>query len=135
MRYSAPQYAKVLLSLASEVPQREARGTMREFFKTLANHGALSLLPEIVREVARLQNEEKHLREVTVRSAERESELSIKRKLHFPPAPGFGRASKAEVKAIKDVRVRGGAIVESGGLRVDNSLALRLKRLQNALCA
>ena len=135
MRYTAPQYAQVLLSLASEVPQREARGTMREFFKTLASHGALSLLPEIVREVARFQNDEKHLREVMVRSAERESELSIKRKLHFPPAPGFGRASKTEVQAIKDVRVRGGVIVESGGLRVDNSLALRLKRLHTALCA
>ena len=135
MRYSAPQYAKVLLSLASEVPQREARALMREFFKTLASHGALSLLPEIVQGVARLQNEERGIREVVVRSAERESALSIKRKLHFPPTQGFGRANRVEVSALKDVRLRGGAVVESDGLRVDNSLALRLKRLHTALCA
>lgn len=123
MRYNAPQYAKALLSLAAEAPQREARGVIREFFKTLANHGALSLLPEIVREVSRQQHEEKNLRAVMVRSAQRESELSIKRKLHF----------KAEVSAVKDVRLCGGAIVEAGDLRVDNSVAMRLGRLREAL--
>ena len=122
MRYSAPQYAKVLLSLLSEVSKGAARETMRTFFKTLASHGALSLLPEIVREVASRKDREKNVRRVLVRSAERVSELSVKRKLHF----------KAEVRAIKDTRVFGGAVVESGDLRVDNSIAMRLERIRQA---
>ena len=123
MRYTAPQYAQAILSLTREAEPRKERETIREFLKTLVSHGALSLLPEIVRTVEQIQREEKEVRTVSVRTPERESELAIKRKLHF----------KADLSLIKDVRVRGGAIVESDGLRVDNSIALRLKRLQEGL--
>ena len=125
MKYSAPQYARALLSLVEEAPDRKEREVMRSFFATLASHGALLLLPEIVRAVSDLRRREKNLRDVAVRTEVRESEVAIRRKLGF----------SAEIAAIKDVRVRGGAIVESDGLRVDNSIAMRLKRLQEALCA
>ncbi len=125
MKYNAPQYARALLSLVEEAPDRKEREVMRSFFRTLTSHGALSLVPEIVRAASDLRRREKNLRKVAVRTEVRENEETIRRKLHF----------KAEVQAIKDVRVRGGAVVESEGLRVDNSIAMRLKRLQEALCA
>lgn len=123
MRYNAPQYAQALLSLVEEAPAHKERETIRGFLKTLATHGALSLLPEIVRAVEKFERERKGVREVSVRTPERESELGIRRKLHF----------KSELTLIKDVRLRGGAIVESEDVRVDNSIALRLRRLQEAL--
>ncbi len=100
MKYTAPQYARALLSLVAEAPERKERETMRSFFKTLAAHGALSLMPEIVRAASDIRRRKKNLKHVSVRAA-----------------------------------ARGGAVVESEGLRVDNSIAMRLKRLQEALCA
>lgn len=123
MRYTAPQYAQAILSLAKEAEPRKGRETIRQFLKTLASHGTLSLLPEIVLAMEQMQRKENKVRKVSVRTPERKSDLAIRRKLHF----------KADLSLIKDVRVRGGAIVESDGLRVDNSIALRLKRLQEAL--
>ncbi len=135
MKYTPQQYAQTLRSLIKEAEPRKEREMIRAFLNTLASHGSLSLLPDIVRAVEQIQREEGNVREISVRTPERENELSIRRKLHFPPAPGCGRAGKADLSLIKDVRVRGGAIVESEGLRVDNSVAMRLARLQAALCA
>ena len=123
MKYSAPQYAKALLALVEEAPRHKEREAMRQFFKTLASQGALQLLPEIVREVGEIRQKEKGLRAVSVFAPERESELSIKRKLKF----------KSAVTLHKDVRLKGGAVVESEGLLVDNSIAMRMRRLRRAL--
>ena len=68
MKYTAPQYARALLDLVAEAPDRKERETMRSFFKTLASHGALSLLPEIVRAASDLRRRAKNLRRVAVRT-------------------------------------------------------------------
>lgn len=125
MKYSSVQYATALHDLARETPHAKRRGMIREFLATVAKSGALSLLPEIVRTLARMQREARGVREVSVRTHERTSELALKRKLRF----------RADLSLIKDVLVRGGAIVESEGVRVDNSIAKRMGRLRDALAS
>lgn len=123
MRYSVPQYARALLSLVEETPEHRHREVMREFFKTLAAHGTLSVVEDIVREVGLLLDGRHGVRRVSVRSVLRESERAFRRKLHFTAA----------VSAVKDVRLGGGVVIERGDLRVDNSIARRLGRLREAL--
>lgn len=123
MRYTPQQYVKALLELVAETPKYKHREVMREFLRTLSAHGAFPMLHDIVREVGEQIDAEKNVKRVSVRTVERESEASMRRKLHF----------KAAVSVIKDVRLGGGAIVEMGDLRVDNSIAMRVGRLRKAL--
>lgn len=123
MRYSAPQYATALHDLARETPRAKRRGMIREFLATVAKNSSLSLLPEIAREYEALADREKGLRHVTVRAPERLPAGGVARKLHF----------KAAVKSERDARLLGGAVIEVGDVRVDNSLARRLGRVREAL--
>lgn len=123
MRYTPTQYAHALRDLAREAPLAKRRGMVREFLAAVAKNGSLSLLPEIAREYEALLDREKKLRHVTVRAPERLSEGSVARKLRF----------KAKVKSVRDVRLLGGAVIEVGDLRVDNSVARRLGRIRSAL--
>jgi F0F1-type ATP synthase delta subunit len=132
MKYSPHQYATALHDLARETPLAKRRGMVREFLAAVAKNGSLSLLPEIIREYECLSDKEKKLRHVTVRAPERLPESGIARKLHFPPAHGFGRAGKVKVKSERDARLMGGAVIEVDDLRVDNSIRMRLERARQA---
>ncbi len=123
MRYSPVQYARALRDLATETPDRERRSMLRRFIGMLETHRALGELADIVREYRELEREGKHIRSVVVKTPERESEVSFRHKLPF----------KAEVDARRDVRLRGGAIIEVGDVRVDNSISRRLEKMREVL--
>lgn len=123
MRYSPVQYASALRSLVEEASVAERREVIREFLDTLARQNALPLLPDIIRklEEGALAQEGRHA--VTIRAPERLSEVAVARKLPF----------KSQVKAVRDARLQGGAILEVDGLRADNSIKMRLTRAREAL--
>lgn len=123
MRYTATQYAKVLHDLAEETPATKTRAMIRDFLSMLASQNALSLIPDIKREYQELEDKERGVRKVSVRTPERESELGMKRKLPF----------KADVVVNKDVRLGGGAVIETGDIKIDNSVRMRMERLRKAL--
>ena len=132
MKYTPNQYAQALHDLAEDTAPAKRRGMIREFVRTLAKNGSLGLLPEIIREFEQQRDREKGIRHVIVRAPERLSEAGVARKLHFPPAHGFGRAGKARVKSERDARLMGGVVVEVDDIRVDNSVARRLERARKA---
>ncbi|HBV01621.1 MAG TPA: hypothetical protein DEF00_04555 [Candidatus Taylorbacteria bacterium] len=123
MRYSPQQYAKALYELAKESPQARRCETIKDFLDTLAKNGALGLLPEIMREFGRQTDEKEKIHEVTVQSPERMQTSSVAQKLPF----------RAKVKSVLDVRLLGGTVIEIDGLRIDNSVRMRLERVRQAL--
>lgn len=122
MRYSAVEYAKAFNALIKESSPSKRRGTMRDFIEAVARQGSLGLLPEIIREYSHLSDKEAGIKEVTIRTTERMPAGALARKLSF----------KARVEALRDVRLMGGAVVEVGDLRIDNSVAHRLLRARKA---
>ena len=120
MRYSPAQYARALSELAEEAPPAKLRETVKDFFDTVARNDALNLLPEIEKEFERLISAKDGRHSVTIISPEGLSDLSVALKVPF----------KASVKAIRDVRLLGGVVVEVNGLRVDNSVMMRLNRIR-----
>ncbi len=122
MRYSATEYARAFNLLVKESSPSGRRGTIRDFLSTVARQGALGLLPEIIREYSRLADKEAGVKEITIRTTERVPVTVLAKKLSF----------KARVEALRDVRLMGGAVVEVGDLRIDNSVANRLERARRA---
>ena len=59
---------------------------------------------------------------MTISTPERLPEGGVAQKLPF----------KANVRALRDVRLKGGATLEVDDLRVDNSIAMRLERISKA---
>jgi F0F1-type ATP synthase delta subunit len=123
MHYSPHQYASVLHELISDAPAAKRREVIREFLDIVAKNNSLSLLPEITREYGELRDREKKVRQVTVRAPERLPESGVARRLWF----------KAKINSVRDVRLLGGAVVEVDGLRVDNSVRMRMERARKAL--
>lgn len=123
MRYSPTQYATALAGLIEEAPAAKRRETIQAFLDALAKQGALPLLSEIVRECERASDKKAGLHHVSIAAPERLQEGAVARKLLF----------KARVNAVRDVRLKGGAVVEIDGLRVDNSIRIRLERVREAL--
>lgn len=123
MRYSPTQYAKALSGLIEETPAAKRRETVQKFLDALAKHGALPLLSEIVREFERAADKKAGLHDVLISAPERLGEGAVARKLPF----------KARVTAVRDVRLKGGAVVEVDGVRVDNSIKMRMERMREAL--
>lgn len=122
MKYSSIEYARALNSLIKESSPSGRRGTIRDFLATVARQGSFGLLPEIIREYSSLSDKEAGIREVTIRTTERVPATVLTKKLSF----------KARVEALRDVRLLGGAVVEVGDLRIDNSVAGRLARARKA---
>ncbi|MDO8564841.1 MAG: F0F1 ATP synthase subunit delta [bacterium] len=120
MRYTPQQYAQTLRALVEENP-RDRKAATRQFAQTLASQNALSLLPDIIREYEQGRLREKGVKRVVVYTPERETGLKHK----------FG--VKAEVVAQSDVRLLGGVVIESGDVRVDNSIKMRMERIKEAL--
>ncbi|OHA20579.1 MAG: hypothetical protein A2849_03150 [Candidatus Taylorbacteria bacterium RIFCSPHIGHO2_01_FULL_51_15] len=123
MKYSSSQYAKTLHELVGEALPTKRRETIREFLGVIARHGSLSLLPEIAREFETLHDREEGVRHLTVRAGERLSAEKVAGKLHF----------KSRVRAIRDAGLEGGVTLEVDDLRVDNSVAMRMRRARKAL--
>ena len=120
MRYSPTQYAKALSDLIEEAPDEKRRETIRAFLDALAKQGALPFLSEIVREFERAADKKAGLHDVSIAAPERLQEEAVARKLPF----------KTRVNAVRDARLKGGAVVEIDGLRVDNSVMMRLNRIR-----
>lgn len=123
MRYSATQYARALYDLVEEVASLKRNGVIRDFLDTVAKNGALSLLPEIIREFEAISNKASGIHDVTVHAPERLPEAGISRKLSF----------KSKVRSVRDVRLAGGIVIEVDDLRVDNSVKMRMDRIRQAL--
>lgn len=123
MRYSASQYARAFRELVAETPAPKRRALIRGFLATLAKNSGLVLLPEIIREYEAQRRKEKGVHAVVVHAPERLSEGGVARKLGF----------KAQVKSERDIRLRGGAVIELDDVRVDNSIAKRMGRIREAL--
>lgn len=123
MKYSAPQYAKALHELVNDASGSEHRKVIREFLTFVSKHGALSQLPDIVVEFERVSERAAGVHSVVIRSPDRLAEADVARRLPF----------KARVQALLDARLGGGAVVEVDDLRIDNSVAMRMERLRDAL--
>ena len=123
MKYSPHQYAKALRALADESPSGGRREAVREFLAALSKNWELSLLPDILREFEQDTLAKAKLHEVSARAPERLSESAVARKLPF----------RARVNSVRDVRLAGGAVLEVDGLRIDNSVNMRLSRIREAL--
>ncbi|MEK7170344.1 MAG: F0F1 ATP synthase subunit delta [Patescibacteria group bacterium] len=122
MKYTAVEYAKTLHSLAGESAASHRRETVRDFLSVVAKNGSLHLLPEIIREYSLLSDKEAGIRDVTVRTPETMPAGALAKEFSF----------KTRIKALRDVRLSGGAVIEIGDLRVDNSIARRLSRAREA---
>ena len=123
MKYTPNQYAHALHDFAKDTPPAKRREMIREFLGTVSKNSSRSALPDIIREFEVLSDKEAKLHHVTIRSRERLPESGVSKKLHF----------KATVKAERDVRLQGGAVVEVDDLRIDNSIAGRLQRARAVL--
>jgi len=122
MRYSPAQYATVLYELTGDAPATKRREVIRDFLTAVGKNGAFSLLPEIVREFEAISDKKEHIHHVTISTPERLPEAGVARKVPF----------KAKVRALRDVRLKGGAMLEVDDLRIDNSIAMRLERIRKA---
>jgi len=122
MKYSAHQYASVLHDLTAEAPATKRREVIRLFLGAVTKNGALSQLPEIVRKYEAISDINAGIHQVTISTPERLPEGGVAQKLPF----------KANVRALRDVRLKGGATLEVDDLRVDNSIAMRLERISKA---
>lgn len=123
MKYSAVQYAVALHGLVRETPPAKWRGMARDFIAAISKNGSLSAVPEIIREFELLADTEAKIHRVLVQTPERLPEAEVSRALPF----------KAHVKAVRDTRLHGGAVIEADGVRVDNSIKMRLERVREAL--
>lgn len=123
MRYSPTQYAAALRDLVEEAPAAKRRETVQKFLDALAKQGALPLLSEIVREFEHAGDKKAGLHNVSIAAPEHLHEGTVGRKLPF----------KVRVNVVRDMRLRGGAVVEIDGLRVDNSIKMRMERIREAL--
>jgi len=120
MKYSPAQYASVLRDLTSEALVGKRREVIRRFLGAVAKNGALSQLPEIVREFESISDRMDGIHRVTISTPERLPEGGVARKLSF----------KANVCALRDVRLKGGVTLEVDDLRINNSIAMRLERIR-----
>lgn len=122
MRYNASQYAKALHEIIADTTATKRRDVIREFIGAVSKNGSLGSLPDIIREFQLLADRESGIRHVVVSTPERLPEGTVAFKLPF----------KAKVKALRDVRLGGGAVVEVDDLRIDNSIAMRMERARKA---
>ena len=123
MRYSVQQYAAALCELARETPHAKQRGMIRGFLALLEKERALSVLPEIARAYGEEEQRVRGVRTVTVTAPERLSQTALARRLRL----------RARIDSVRDPRLKGGVTLQSGDLRVDNSVQMRLERVRQAL--
>lgn len=122
MKYTSAQYAFVLRDMVKESP-RQTRKAVRGLVELLERHHALSLWTEIAREYVRAKTGARGRKPLTVRLEKRGGGTAIRRGLPFPTA----------LSIVKDARLRGGVVLETEDLRIDNSIMGRLKRMREAL--
>lgn len=123
MKYNAPQYAQALQELAAKTAAKKHRELIRNFLASVLKNGSLPLLPEIIREFRSLSDKSAKIQRVMIKAPKRLAAKGVARKLPF----------KTRVKSEMDVRLVGGATIEVGDLRVNNSIAMRLQRARAAL--
>jgi F0F1-type ATP synthase delta subunit len=123
MKYSPQQYARAFHETVSRTAPAKRRQVIRDFLSVVAKSGSLSSIPEIVLECSRSFGRTGPAREVSISTPERLSVDTVARKIPF--------ASK--VRSVRDVRLKGGAVVLFDDVRIDNSIARRMKRVREAL--
>lgn len=122
MKYTPTQYAKVLQDITSESTPSERRSVIRDFLDSVTKNGALGLLPDVIREFEYLSDAKDKIHRVTISTPERLATEGVAKKLPF----------KGKIRALRDVRLMGGAVVEVDDLRIDNSVRARLGRARKA---
>ena len=118
MRYSSLQYAQALRELVTKAALSARRNLVRGFVETLFRQNALSLVPEILHELSKGKK-------VEAVAQVAEPKASKKLKSRFP--------KRFALSVVKEPAILGGAVLRVGDIRVDNSVARRLRELRGAL--
>ena len=118
MKYTPTQYALALYDITESAEPAKRREFIRDFLDSVTKNGALNILPDIIREFEHLSDTKGDIHQVTISTPERLSTEAVEKKLPF----------KGKVRALRDVRLIGGAVIEVDDLRINNSIRNRLDR-------
>lgn len=122
MKYTPTQYASALYDMATSVTPAKRKDTIRDFLDAITKNGALGLLPDVIREFKHLSDTADGVHIVTISTPERMTQDAVSAKLPF----------KGKVRALRDVRLIGGAVIEVDDLRITNSIRSRLDQAREA---
>lgn len=120
------QYAKVLLGLLKDVPQKEMANVVDGFIAYLKKERAIKKLPYILDSVERYAKEADGIHEIHVTSAQT---LSTEMLARIEGVVG----GKVETKTAVDASLIGGIVVRTKNTILDASVKTQLARLKNTL--
>lgn len=124
MRYTAKQYAQTLFELTDSNP-RSAQATIKRVAEILLAHNQGRLLRKIETEFEREWNARKGITQVEV--------TATKKGLVHAKDFSHRVTGKIELTETIDPQVIGGVKIKIGDWQIDNTIARRLKQLQEAI--
>lgn len=128
MAKTPTQYAKILLELLDDIPEKKYDETMKIFVSFLAKEQALRKAPEIIKEVTRLSKLKEGIVPVIISTAVKRTQADLEK-----IAKQF--VSHPEITAVVDESLLGGVRVEMEGVTFDGSLKAQSSMLHTILTA
>lgn len=116
--------------LLSEAFSGSESVNLKNFLSLLIDNNKIKYLSDIINECVRLNEQNKNIKKITIRSKERpNADLMQKIKEKY----ALSEAEEIKTEIIYDKSILGGISIENGGKRIDGTLNLKLRLLKEYL--